>query len=73
MPAVRIGLVGMTCCVGPTVLALVGVVGAGTAYAWAERLDGGYAWWFRLGGLVVMVARVVGGRGSALSISTIAS
>lgn len=63
LPAVRIGLtgglVGMVCCVGPTVLALVGMVGAGTAYVWAENLYGGYAWWFRLAGLVVTVGLVV--------------
>ena len=63
LPVVRIGLlgglVGMGCCVGPTVLALVGVLGAGTAYAWAENLYGGYAWWFRLAGLAVTVVPVV--------------
>ncbi|HEY9524415.1 MAG TPA: hypothetical protein VIR33_14340 [Thermopolyspora sp.] len=37
------GLVGMLCCLGPTALALIGVVGAGTAYAWASTLYGGYA------------------------------
>lgn len=45
------GLVGMLCCVGPTVLALLGVVGAGTAFVWATDLYDGYAWWFRLAGL----------------------
>lgn len=63
LPAVRIGLagglVGMLCCVGPTVLALIGVVGAGTALSWADDLYGGYAWWFRLGGLAVMAGLVV--------------
>lgn len=49
----------MLCCVGPTVLALLGVVGAGTAYAWAEDLYGGYAWWFRLVGLAVTVGLAV--------------
>src|SRR4051812_20350503 len=28
------GLVGILCCVGPTVLALLGVVSAGTAFVW---------------------------------------
>ena len=37
------GLTGIMCCVGPTVLAMVGVVGAGTAYAWANTLYDGYA------------------------------
>ncbi|MDA2813190.1 hypothetical protein O4J56_21270 [Nocardiopsis sp. RSe5-2] len=52
------GLAGMLCCVGPTVLALLGVVGAGTAFAWATALYDGYAWWFRLGGLAVMALLV---------------
>jgi hypothetical protein len=48
------GLIGILCCVGPTILALVGVVSAGTAYVWANDLYDGYAWWFRLAGLAVM-------------------
>lgn len=52
------GLVGILCCVGPTVLALFGVIGAGTAYAWAEEAYGGYAWWFRLAGLMLMATLV---------------
>jgi len=58
IPVLRIGAVGgivaMMCCVGPTLLALMGIVSATTAYGWAENLYGGYAWWFRAGGLVVM-------------------
>ncbi|GAW49221.1 MULTISPECIES: hypothetical protein [unclassified Nocardioides] len=58
LPSVRIGvlagLTGILCCVGPTVLAMVGVVGAGTAYAWANTLYDGYAWFFRLAGLLVL-------------------
>jgi hypothetical protein len=58
-PVLRIGLfggtVGMLCCVGPTVLALLGVLSAGTAYAWAENLYGGYTWWFRAAGLLATV------------------
>jgi lipoprotein signal peptidase len=52
------GLVGILCCVGPTVLALLGVVSAGTAFVWATDLYDNYAWWFRLAGLVVIVALV---------------
>lgn len=52
------GLVGMLCCVGPTVLALLGVVSAGTAFAWSTSLYGGYAWWFRLGALAVLALLV---------------
>jgi hypothetical protein len=49
------GLVGILCCVGPTVLALFGIVSTGTAFVWANNLYDNYAWWFRLGGLVVLV------------------
>ncbi|WP_201294860.1 MULTISPECIES: hypothetical protein [unclassified Nocardiopsis] len=62
LSAVRIGLasglVGMLCCVGPTVLALLGVVSAATAFAWATDLYDGYAWLFRLAGLGVLGALV---------------
>lgn len=52
------GLVGIMCCVGPTVLALLGVVSAGTAFVWATDLYDNYAWWFRLAGLAIMAALV---------------
>jgi hypothetical protein len=52
------GLVGMLCCVGPTVLALIGIVSAATAFAWANNLYDNYGWWFRLGGLGVLAALV---------------
>lgn len=62
LPAWRIGLagglVGIMCCVGPTVLALIGVVSAGTAFVWATDLYDNYAWWFRLAGLAVIGALV---------------
>ncbi|GAC1652981.1 MAG: hypothetical protein NVS4B6_29470 [Mycobacterium sp.] len=48
------GLVGILCCVGPTVLAVIGIVSAGTAFAWANNLYDNYSWWFRLGGLAVL-------------------
>lgn len=48
------GLVGILCCVGPTVLALFGIISGATALAWANNLYGNYAWWFRLGGLGVL-------------------
>jgi hypothetical protein len=50
------GLVGILCCVGPSVLALFGIVSAGTAFVWANDLYDNYAWWFRLGGLAVLAA-----------------
>ena len=63
VPAIRIGIVagitGLLCCVGPTVLALVGVVSAGTAFVWATDLYDGYSWLFRLAGLGVLVGLVV--------------
>lgn len=52
------GLVGILCCVGPTVLALVGIVSAGTAFAWATNLYDNHAGWFRLGGLAVLALLV---------------
>ena len=59
LPAKRIGvsagLVAISCCVGPAVLALFGLVSAADAYLWAGRLSGGYAWWFRAAGLLVAV------------------
>ncbi|SLJ75564.1 membrane protein [Mycobacteroides abscessus subsp. abscessus] len=55
LPVWRIGIVsglaGISCCVGPTVLALLGVVSGATALAWANNLYNNYAWWFRLTGL----------------------
>lgn len=59
LPAIRIGVAagvtGLLCCVGPTVLALLGVVSAGTAFVWANDLYDGYAWLFRLAGVGVLV------------------
>jgi len=48
------GVVGILCCVGPTVLTLLGIVSAATAFTWATDLYDGYAWWFRLAGLAVL-------------------
>ena len=48
------GLVGILCCVGPTVLALLGIVSAGTAFAVATDLYEGFAWWFRAAGLLTI-------------------
>ncbi|MCV6986929.1 hypothetical protein H7H78_16365 [Mycobacterium shinjukuense] len=52
------GVVGMLCCVGPTILALLGIVTAATAFAWANDLYDNYAWWFRAGGLAVLALLV---------------
>lgn len=63
LPAVRIGVVagitGLLCCVGPTVLALFGVVSAGTAFVWANDLYDNYSWLFRLAGLTVLAGLVL--------------
>jgi hypothetical protein len=62
LPVWRIGItggvVGMLCCLGPTVLVLLGIISATTAFAWANNLYDNYAWWFRLGGLAVLAALV---------------
>lgn len=52
------GLTGILCCVGPTVLALLGVVGASTAFVWATDLYDHDRWWFRLAGITVMAVVV---------------
>jgi hypothetical protein len=62
LPVWRIGITGgvagILCCVGPTILALFGIVSAATAFAWANNLYDNYAWWFRLGGLAVLAALI---------------
>ncbi len=62
LPSVRIGLLagltGILCCVGPTVLAMLGLVSAGTAYVWANDLYDGYAWLFRAAAVLVLVGLV---------------
>jgi uncharacterized protein (DUF427 family) len=58
LPIWRIGMTsgafGLLCCVGPTVLALFGILSGATAVAWADDLYDHYAWWFRLGGLTML-------------------
>jgi hypothetical protein len=49
------GVTGILCCVGPTVLAIFGVISASTAFVWANDLYDGYAWWFRLAALAVLI------------------
>jgi hypothetical protein len=62
LPVWRIGITGgvagILCCVGPTILALFGIVSAATAFAWANNLYDNYAWWFRLGGLAVLAGLI---------------
>ena len=52
------GVAGLMCCVGPTVLAIFGILSGATALAWANDLYDHYAWWFRLGGLAVLAGLV---------------
>jgi hypothetical protein len=52
------GVVGILCCVGPTVLGLLGIISATTAFVWANTLYENYSWWFRLAGLGVLAALV---------------
>lgn len=63
LPAIRIGvaagITGLLCCAGPTVLAMLGVVSAGTAFVWANDLYDGYSWLFRLAGLVVLAGLIM--------------
>jgi hypothetical protein len=53
------GLVGILCCVGPTVLAMFGIISAGTAFVWANDLYDHHAWWFRLAGTALLVGLTV--------------
>lgn len=63
LPVWRIGItggvVGILCCVGPTVLAAFGIISGATALAWANNLYGNYAWWFRLSGLGILALLAV--------------
>ncbi|MBA3743844.1 MAG: hypothetical protein H0X00_13175 [Sporichthya sp.] len=52
------GLTAIMCCVGPTVLAALGIVSAATASTWGNDLYDGYAWWFRLAGVAVLAGLV---------------
>jgi hypothetical protein len=47
------GLVGISCCVSPVVLYLLGVASATEAVAVGNRLYGEYAWYFRGVGLLI--------------------
>jgi hypothetical protein len=62
LPVWRIGItsgvVGILCCVGPPILALLGIISAATAFAWANNLYDNYGWWFRLGGLAVLAGLI---------------
>ena len=53
------GLIGISCCVSPAVLYLIGVASATEAVSLGNRLYGGYAWHFRGAGLLVGGAAVL--------------
>lgn len=63
------GLVGITCCVGPTVAALLGIISAASALDLANNLYGDWGWAFRLAGLAVAVAIVAVARRRARACS----
>jgi hypothetical protein len=50
------GLVGISCCVTPTVLALLGLASASAAVSLGNTLYYQYGWWFR--GAAVLLAGV---------------
>lgn len=52
------GVTAILCCAGPTVLALLGIMSATTAFALATDLYDNWAWLFRLAGLLVVVGIV---------------
>lgn len=52
------GVTAMLCCVGPTVLALLGVISATTAFSFATDLYDNWAWLFRLAGLLAVAGIV---------------
>ena len=47
------GLIGISCCVSPVVLYLIGLASATEAVGLGNRLYGEYAWYFRGAGLLV--------------------
>ena len=53
------GLAGITCCVSPVVLVLLGIATAAEAVTLGDTLYYGYAWFFRAFGLAVAVTAVV--------------
>lgn len=53
------GLAGISCCVGPTVLALLGLTSVSFAISLGNTLYYRYGWYFRGAALVLAVAGVV--------------
>ena len=54
------GLAGISCCVGPTVLALLGLSSVSFAISLGNTLYSQYGWYFRGAALVLAAAGVVG-------------
>jgi hypothetical protein len=54
------GLAGISCCVGPTVLALLGLSSVSFAISLGNTLYYQYGWYFRGAALVLAAAGVVG-------------
>jgi len=61
------GLIGIGCCAGPTVAALLGVISASTAVSLAGNLYGHWEWAFLLAGTLAAAAVVVTARRRARS------
>jgi len=57
---VAAGLAGISCCVGPTVLALLGLSTASFAISLGNTLYYGYGWYFRGAAVLLAAAGVVG-------------
>jgi hypothetical protein len=54
------GLIGISCCVAPTILALLGLISASVAIGLGNMLSSDYGWYFR-GASLVFAAIGVGG------------
>jgi membrane protein implicated in regulation of membrane protease activity len=53
------GLIGIGCCAGPTVAALLGIISASTAISLADNLYGHWEWAFLVAGTLTVAAVVV--------------
>ncbi len=63
------GLVGIGCCAGPTVAALLGIISASSAVSLADNLYGHWEWAFLLAGTATAATVVVTARRRARSCS----
>ena len=54
------GLIGISCCVAPTILALLGLISASVAIGLGNMLYSDYGWYFRGAGLLFAASGVGG-------------